>query len=146
MTTSTETRSLALQGASAFALHRDKKLHAHTGDEQALPRYLTFSSASKGNVQNNHSGSTNNATSVGISGGSVVKRGNIANGLLGGLIQKVNTNTLSSMESVPAVTSNSGSSDQISTTATDELSCATGTCSFRPRQPLPATGEYLVTK
>lgn len=117
----------AIGAASAFAVKRDRKFLAHTGNEDSLPRYVTLDTS----VRHSAGAAAQNPVSLPTSKVDAVKPAKV----------------LVDMAEKAVLTLNAVSSSAVAEVAS-ELTCATGTCSFKPRESaevplMDANGKIL---
>lgn len=114
--------------ASAFAVKRDRKFLSHTGNEDALPRYVTLDTSVRHIT-------TAAAAVQSLPPVPVSKPAK----MLSDIAEKA-------VKALAFVEEKSSAVAEVAAGDDAELTCATGTCSFRPRDAatIPVTGSLFV--
>ena len=114
--------------ASAFAVKRDRKFLAHTGNEDTLPRYVTLDTS----VRHVSTATPAIVNTASVSVTAAVQKHLKPAKVLENIAEKA-VQVLSKDKDLQMEQQSSAMDDDA------ELTCATGTCSFRPRVPAEGT-------
>jgi len=115
--------------ASAFAVKRDRKFLAHTGNEDALPRYVTLDTSVR------HITTAAGAVQAAMAVAKPAK-------VLTDIAEKVQKGLAAAEEKAKVAATVTTTAETVAVEGGD-LTCSTGTCSFRPRDAatVPVTGK-----